>query len=891
MADLAEFYEGTADLGAADNDVDACDADEADESAWQHHECEVVVCLVDCSTEMFRCSPPPPTRSNEAVPDASGSTRLPGEGDPSPRAGNSLSSSSTQGSSNSNGITEAETSTPTTASFFSMTLQSIRTLLTEKIVWTNKDKVAVVLYNTRECANAAAFSGIYVTQDATHIGTQCIQRVEHLGAAGNYGSPAYDEFVKTIGHVPRPAPSRQPRGDPDASVQAGGAAVCRFSDVLWVARHIFLNACEPETIQHQRLFVFTNESDPTQGRSGEWKQCRERVRALADVGATLEVFGFGDSARPTSTGAGILADPTSIPISDVAHDDPNQIAHSSFALLTAASPTASYDADRAAFDSTFFWEPLLKEMEVPSVQPTAQSPGERNAPVAATAALAAGRPEAYVSGSGMGAVHIHAGTAALHQLLSTVARRAHPQRPFRRCLLRIGRLIGQDDGGGPAAATAPRMAVSLYTPLLRARPPPHEWLDRQTNRAVRRVVHLHTCKDDAREEKVDETAEVEVSVEQLGCYAKVGGDRVCFTKQERQKITEVAAGDAEAGFTILLFKDVKDVLQHAHVVRRSSFLHVCVEKGGPRSHHLFVLLVRRLRAKGRAAIAQYRSTTTAAPRLVALVPSPDLRSDPAKRYQVPAEGLGLYVVPLPFAEDLRRVPQLSSCALASRLSTPCLEDSSVDPAHLELAKEVVAALTEPYNTDDRRNPALQRQYAVLQRLAQQRYPLHHSIFESDDEMSSWVAEGNGEEKEGNEVEVADAEPHVVDSTVLNPSKMLSHAHCFHVFNREVLGSDYSAAAYCPPPSSAPHAVRRPRTGSNTVVAEGMGGSGVGDEVMLGRIKGAIRDAAARNAWDLLTVSLLKEYLSLVGVNVGAARRKADLIELAKTHVLASTPST
>ncbi|KPI89837.1 putative KU70 protein [Leptomonas seymouri] len=883
MEDFTEFFEGTADVGVPGSDVDNIDADEAEQLAWQRHECEVVVCLIDCNADMFFCHAPPlSTRSGVDVPIHSGSTLLSVERDPPPTVG--CTSATMKGSihSSSDIITAEATCAPAAPSFFSMTLRSIRTLLTEKIVWTNKDKVAVVLYNTRECANAACFPGIYVMQEATLIGAEFIQRVEQLEAAGVYGSPAYDDFVKTIGHLPDPALDKRNRDDPDAPA-------CRFSEVLWVARHMLLNTCAPDTVQQHRLFAFTNESDPTQGCSGEWHQCCEQARALADVGATLEVFGFADGDTPNTPGSGVLADLISNPTSAAAHNGSDvSFVHPPSAQAPASCSSASFAPGQAPFNSNFFWKPLLKEMEIPSAQPT-RFTGEWST------AFAANRHESRVSSGGIGAVHVHASSATLHQLLSTVARRALPQRPYRNCLLRIGRLIGQDDGGDASsvsAAAAPRMAVSLYTPLLRARLPQHEWLDRQTHQAVRRVVRLHTCKNSAGEGKSSEELErteaaprldmagsEEVKAGDLCCYAKVGEDRAYFTKEERRRITEVAAGDAEPGFTILLFKDTREALKHAHMVRRSSFLHACVEKGGMQSHRLFVLLVRRLRAKGKAAIAQYRRTIAAEPRLVALVPSPDLNAYPEKRYRVPAEGLGLYVVPLPFAEDLRCIPNISSCTSLNRQSTPCRESGAVDPAHLELAKEVVAALTESYSTDERANPALQRQYGMLQHFAQQRRSLCRRISDPEGEIASSLTEGDDD---------VDAPLQTVDSTLPDSGRMLSHAHCFHVFNREVLGSDYNAARHCPPPCSAPHAMRRPRTDSNSR-AGGARGDGEGGEGW-NRIHETVRQAAARNAWNLLTVPLLKEYLSLLGVSVGAARRKADLIALAKDHTLSSSPS-
>lgn len=856
MADYAEWFEGTTGVAAPDcggGDADVDEPEEEEEHAWRISEYEVVVCLVDCNTAMF-CRTP----SESTLPVKSASLRA------NSAQSSAVSAQRSEDGSVSNAGDEASNSTklPDTRnapSFFSMTLQSIRTLLTEKLVSANRDMVAVVLYNTRACANAACLAGVYVFLDASRIGMRCVQQVEGLAAAGVHGSNAYADFRATIGHsfeerAMMEHGSHASRDGCGVDLDEGKSSAIALCNALWVAQDILWRASDPTATQYKRLFVFTNESDPTQGRAAEWALCNQRVRTLAKTGATLEVFGFRDSAPPQGD-----------------------------------SPAAE-----ATFDTTQFWSRLLQEMQKPS-------------PLLPDA-VAASYAEARLSNAAMGAVHIHADVETLETLLRTVARRAHPQRPFRRCLLRLGRVLqGRGDGdkrssfcslSSAAAAAAPCMAVSLYTPLVRAAPPPHVWLDRYTLQVTHRAVHLFKRESATEEEghgnnsangdgtsaagiAKERVKETEIRAEDVCYYAKVGDERVYFTKEERTKMAEVAIDDAEPGFTVLLFKDVKDVLKRAHIVCRSSFLHVCLDKGGPQSHRLFVLLVRRLRAKAKAAIAQYRSTSTATPRLVALVPSPDWSAEPAKRNQLPVEGLGLYVVPLPFAEDLRPLPQLRSCTLVRRGNTPCLADNTVDPAHRLLAEKIVTALTVSYDIGTVANPALQRQCDVLQRLARRLYPLHDHTTELAGHTSSTV---NEEDEEGsNAVHAAEAEPQLMDSTLPDYEGMKRYAKLFATFKNEVLGSHYDPTAYCSQSSSALGAVRRPRSC-------GDGGAKENDELSAASaIADAVHNAAACHALDSLTVALLKAYLATEGVNVGEARCKADLITAVSAHLASRQP--
>jgi ATP-dependent DNA helicase 2 subunit 1 len=826
MADFEEWLEGTADVDMADGGVSQFNPNEAlGEQPWERDESETVVCLVDCSEAMFeRFSPPPLVPSSEQ------------------------------------GRTSSTAVTPQCA--FAMTLQSVRRLLQEIIVSTNRDAVSVVLYNTRELNNDMGLHGIYVVPESGQVGSACLERVVQLEAAGVPDSPAYDAFMETIGC----APTSKVGSNQDDTC----GLTCKLSDALSVAQDVLLRSCDEGGTTYRRLLVFTNDSDPTHGFTSEWEKCCRLARTLASTGVALEVFGFERGITRDGPGAATSLDST---VAETPH----------VPSAVMASPTTSTSCT-VAFKSAF-WEKLLEATHAPSVQPTATE---------WSYGAAAARPGLY--GYGEGSMHVYAGVGMLGQLLRTVVRRAHRQLPLRHFELRIGRATQLSDGvegsalpsAAAAAAAIPRMTVSLYTPLIRAKPPRSEYVDTHTRQIARRVVRLYASREAGNGGNAEEgdgegipSAAVEprqvrgrdeVNAEDVCCYARVREERVYFTKEERRKLVEVATGDAELGFTVLLFKDVRDAVRRAHVVQRASFIHARVEGSGPQSHRLFVLLVRRLRAKGKAAIAQYRSTSTSAPRLVALVPSPDLGSNSAscaQHYQLPAKGLGLYVVPLPFAEDLRRIPRLGSCGVVHRSEAPCPADCTVDPAHRVLAHKVVTALTVPYVIDKVPNPTLQRQYAALQRLARFRHP------PGDDRL----AVDNTHVGCGGELGGADAVSLLMDGSLPDDATMHAYAPLFDAFNATVLGREYNPAAYCPQAAAQSRAMRRPRATN----------SDGGDTPA--STEGAVRDAAARNAWTSLTVKTLKEYLSLVGVSVGPAQHKTDLIELAKEHMPCASSST
>ncbi|KAG5490445.1 hypothetical protein JKF63_00565 [Porcisia hertigi] len=848
-------------------------------------------------------------------------------------------------------------------SSFSMAMQSIVTLLREKLVCGSKDVVAIVLYNTRVSIPSTGFSGVYVVQEATRVGIECIQKMEYLEAAGTPGSSAYEEFKSRVGHWPTAATSSAPTTASlaDGSVKARAALSAdsvsppafKFSEVLWEAQRIFLSICSLQAIRHRRLFVFTNCDNPSGGDAREWNLCRSRACALSKEGAVLEVFGFGKTGSGgvphTSSGSTVAGKPGDagwgghsissmsavvtgstgadksgspapplFPIFDTRDQslDPMPVgtaaagSNQNSSCLSNSPPTAVI-----GFMQDYFWGPLVMEMQMASTRCIVS--GDTND----LAALREARAETFVSG-GEGAVHVNAGAAMLQRLLVSVVRRGNPQRPFQYCQLRIGSLCGattplpamtaaeKTTEEASRVAAVPRMAVSVYLPFMRARPPQKQWLDGRTNRVLRRVVHLHAGTNVADEEgdsggaedqeevsdsctnplrcrrsEVDCTEESlrrqkDVVADVLCYYAPVGKERVYLTSEERKRIVEVAAAGAEPGFTVLLFKDLVDAVPREHSVRRSAFLHSCVQRGGVHSHRLFVLFVRQLRAKKKVAIAQYCSSVTKAPRLVALVPSPDLTANPEKRSQVPIDGLGLYVVPLPYAEELRSVPKLNTCKVDNKHASPVLEDTSVDPTHLELAKQMVNALTVSYRLDAVSNPALQRQYRKLQELARRRFPSANSLLYPDAGTSLRTTGGEDTPARG-----ADEAMLELDNTLPDYEGMKSYAALFQDFNKEVLGSDYNASLYCPKSRTADSATRRSRDGAagSRAAEGGILASAGGDGAHI-PIEELIRQASAENAWDCLTIPQLKEYLAAAHVSTGGARRKADLVERVKQHL-------
>lgn len=801
-----EFYEATTYPPLLGDGAEEFEGDEG--PVWQRSGCDAVVCLVDCSVSMF--TPIPATSASTA---GEGHAGLPPVSEPS--------------------------------TFFSMAVQSIHKLLTEKLKYTANDVLAVVLYNTHVSSNPAGVPGVYVSLPPTQVGTACERSVEQLEAAGVLNSVAYETFTCTIGH----SKAERHMSSPIAGAAPPHQAVVpSFSEALRVAQNALPGDCAEQPVRSRRVFVFTNDSDPARGSAESWEQCCSRADELGKMDVSLEVFGFGTGVATSVSAA--ASDASSLSFGTLtrglaAHARSERPTFSSSELAN----TTSLSDVRGSFDPSLFWDRLQHHFQQQQrLPPGSTTDTATTIPVDTWARV----------GAGTGSVHVHAGPDTLHLLLNTVAHRVHPQRPFQRCELRIGGLSTPDD-----KSPVPRMAVSLFAPLVPAHPPPRELVEARTNLMVRRVVHLRAWNG------ADSAEGVEVQESELHRYREVGGSRVSFTEEERKAVTAVAAAGAPPGFSILFFKEQSAAVQRAHVVRRSYFLHPNVAEGGPHSLRFFVLLVRRLRAKGKVAIAQYRRGSNAAPRLVALVPSPDLSAHPEKRTQLPVEGLGLYVVPLPYADDLRPIPDLQSCAVVEKGNAPCLESGAVSRRDSSAAERVIEALSASYDIDAVANPALQRRYDVLRRLAGSTPP----------NAAGAATSGSGSGAVGSSLDghATETATYTADSSLPDYEGMKLHARAFCCFQDEVLGGAYDASVHCPQP---PAERCRPRS------------DGAGDEgeaAAEGPIENVVRSAVSRNALSSLRVAQLREYLRAVNVSVGGSTRKDVLLDLVEAHVRSTLP--
>ncbi|KAH9599091.1 Ku70/Ku80 [Trypanosoma melophagium] len=821
MADYSEWLETTLGTDAFEDDIDQGALQQM--ALQQRQELDAVLCLVDCQLDMFQ---PIEIKENKnmnncplGVTNISITKETLGDSTLFSNVAEDVSVSATTRTaeaSSSSSVKAVKKSSDSslkgscTCTPFQNALRCVLKLYQDKIITSCKDVVGLALYNTRVKHNIYDIPGVYLFHPFEFLGIHCLQEMEELVAAGEVDSLAYERFEKKVGHS-----------------QEGET---QLSDVLWASMHMFMRL-RSEMIKYRRVFLFTNDDEPHRGDDLEKNRCLARVRDLHEIGVSLEVFAIGKNTDMHVSGGDLSLEEDS--------------------LWGKEKTNTTERYAKVLFRGEKFWDHLLHAATNTSVMNNDGNDNDNN-DTNNDQKQQHLYQEPYVD-----VVHIGSGPQAFDNLLSAVRRRTHPQHPYQRTVLTIGVSVN--------GSSVPTMAVSVYYPVMPVQTQRMEWLDSRTKKIVKRQTQhvvktssLSSLLSEADKENDDNNKKTdEVSIvnpENLLQSIVLGGRRLFVFPQEKERVIATTTNNVTVGFSILCFKHTEDILKHKHSLQKSSFLHPNLNDGGEGSLRLFVQLTRTLLQQNKVAVAQYLASRTAAPRLVALVPSPPSFSFSSYSYShpsmglssiltssgisssssTPVEGLGLYVVPLPYAEDIRKVPTL-----------PCFSDNTTPkPEELALATRILSSLSVSYDIHAVPNPLLQHRLQLMQKMAMQQTTLD---------------KGNNNT---NELET------VKDLSLPDREGMRHYAHLFQEFNNTVLGPSYDADKLCQ--SYKPKVVagvKTHRTGEST------------DDSANDAIVRLVKKAFENNALQTLTVLQLRSYLNAVGESTDGARRKDDLIQV------------
>lgn len=262
----------------------------------------------------------------------------------------------------------------------------------------------------------------------------------------------------------------------------------------------------------------------------------------------------------------------------------------------------------------------------------------------------------------------------LDELRTEVRKRAFKRRALTHFTLRLGRAGGRDV----------EIGLDLFSLVQEAKKSTAATLDSR---------NLQPVKTDSR--YVCEDTGTLLLPTQMTHAIEYGGERISFTSAELLAIKRTAA---EQGLELLGFKP-RAALKFHHNVKHSAFLfpNEAVVKGGTKA---FAALVEQMAQLDRIAICTLAARANAPSRLVALLP----QREECDEHGTPLLPCGLCVVPLPFADDIRR------------LELPSLP---VPPAELRAAMKAVVKTIE-LSDISLADPALQKHYVNLQAIALER---------------------------------------------------------------------------------------------------------------------------------------------------------------------------
>ncbi len=193
----------------------------------------------------------------------------------------------------------------------------------------------------------------------------------------------------------------------------------------------------------------------------------------------------------------------------------------------------------------------------------------------------------------------------------------------------------------------------------------------------------------------DDTARAVEKVEIRKAY-KFGGEQITFTPEEVEKLRHFG----DPGIRIIGFKPLSMLPIWANL-RPSTFIYPS-EEDYVGSTRVFSALQQKLLRDEKMGVAWFIARKNATPQIAAIIPGAEKLDDNGAQTTPP----GLWIIPLPFADDIRQNPETTLI----RAPEPLIDRMREVIQMLQLPK----ALYDPARYP---NPALQWHYRILQAMA------------------------------------------------------------------------------------------------------------------------------------------------------------------------------
>lgn len=172
-----------------------------------------------------------------------------------------------------------------TPSLLSITLRCIADVLKSKIISRASDAVAVIAFGTRGQHARRSWPGVRVLRALAQPDAASVKQLQHIAQRVENGEA--DPLLALDG--PELREKDVPEGDADFCFGPDGPV--EFDKVLWAARHQFtaMTASRMNVLHRKRVFLFTNDDDPSRGNNAVRQLSLTQAKDLADMGATLDV--------------------------------------------------------------------------------------------------------------------------------------------------------------------------------------------------------------------------------------------------------------------------------------------------------------------------------------------------------------------------------------------------------------------------------------------------------------------------------------------------------------------------------------------------------------------------------------------------------------------------
>lgn len=185
-------------------------------------------------------------------------------------------------------------------SLLSICLRVVAEVMRTKIRARNTDAVSVIAFGAGGPPVRSGWPGVRIVRPLSPSDAAGIKRLQALAARLEAGEDGHHlnnpQFADSV-------PESEWQEDTDEDFRFGDDDQVQFDKVLWAARHQFttLSAAPHNILHRKRVFVFTNDDDPSRGTQAIKQLSLTQARDLADMGATLDVTLLASPSHLTGT--------------------------------------------------------------------------------------------------------------------------------------------------------------------------------------------------------------------------------------------------------------------------------------------------------------------------------------------------------------------------------------------------------------------------------------------------------------------------------------------------------------------------------------------------------------------------------------------------------------